>query len=47
MFHLNWDIYKPDNSDICILQQLKEKKYINGTKGNEVRNAGNFSANDS
>lgn len=26
-------------ADFCILQQLKEKKYINGTKGNEVRNA--------
>lgn len=34
-------------ADFCILQQLKEKKYINGTKGNEVRNAVKCSANDS
>lgn len=34
-------------ADFCILQQLKEKKYINGTKGNEVRNAVKFSTNDS
>lgn len=33
------------NDFFFALQQLKEKKYINGTKGNEVRNAVKMSTN--
>lgn len=38
-------VSKSVKSLFIALQQLKEKKYINGTKGNEVRNAVKMSTN--
>lgn len=42
ILHNEYFWYVDANTYVLLLQQLKEKKYINGTKGNEVRNAEEF-----